>query len=94
MKYGNCVHQINRPDDHPLGPDARSLYMKITCSERVTVRDYRATPSGRSSQTGKIFNEIFRISVAQLSIQTAYDHNPDDAQFYQARRSFKLSAYK
>jgi hypothetical protein len=22
IRYGNCVHQINRPDDHPLGPDA------------------------------------------------------------------------
>jgi hypothetical protein len=32
--------------------------------------DDRATPSGRGSQIGKIFSEIFRISVVQLSIQT------------------------
>jgi hypothetical protein len=38
IKYGNCVHQINRPDDHPPSLDARSLYMEITCSERATVR--------------------------------------------------------
>jgi hypothetical protein len=38
IRYGNCVHQINRPDDHPPGPDARSLYMKITCSGCATVR--------------------------------------------------------
>jgi hypothetical protein len=36
--YGNCLHQISCPDDHPLGPDARSLYMEITCSGRATVR--------------------------------------------------------
>jgi len=30
--YGNCVHQINRPDNHSLGPDARSLNMEIACS--------------------------------------------------------------
>jgi hypothetical protein len=54
----------------------------------------RVSPSGRNSQTGKIFNEIFGISVAQLSVQTAYDHRPNGAQFYQARRSFELLAYK
>jgi hypothetical protein len=54
----------------------------------------RASPSGRSSQTGKIFSEIFGISVAKLSVRTAYDLRPDGAQFYQARRSFELSAYK
>jgi len=30
--YGNFVHLINRPDDHSLGPDARSLDMEIVCS--------------------------------------------------------------
>jgi len=30
--YGNCVHQINRSDDHSLGLDARNLNMKIACS--------------------------------------------------------------
>jgi hypothetical protein len=38
IKYGNCVHQISRPNDHPPGSDARSLYMKITCSGHGTVR--------------------------------------------------------
>jgi hypothetical protein len=38
IRYGNCVHQIDRQDAHPLGPDAQSLYMKITCSGRTTVR--------------------------------------------------------
>jgi hypothetical protein len=37
-KYGNCVQQITRPDGHPLGLDARSLYKEITCSGRATVR--------------------------------------------------------
>jgi hypothetical protein len=30
--YGNCVHQINCPDDHSLGPDAQSLNIEIACS--------------------------------------------------------------
>lgn len=38
IRYGNCVHHINRPDDHPPSPDARSLYMEIICSGRATVR--------------------------------------------------------
>jgi hypothetical protein len=56
--------------------------------------DDSASPSRCGSQIGKIFSEIFRISVAQLSVRTAYDHRPDGAQFYQARRSFELLAYK
>jgi hypothetical protein len=40
IRYGNCVHQISRPDDHPPGPDARSLYMEITCSGCETVRTW------------------------------------------------------
>jgi hypothetical protein len=51
-------------------------------------------PSGCGSQTGKIFSEILEISVAQLSVRMAYEHRPDGAQFYQARCSFELSAYK
>jgi hypothetical protein len=35
--YGNCVHQINHPDNHSLGPDARSLNMEIACSWSATV---------------------------------------------------------
>jgi hypothetical protein len=38
IRYGNCVHQIDRLDAHPLGPDVRSLYMEITCNGRATVR--------------------------------------------------------
>jgi len=36
--YGNSVHQINRLDDHSLGPDTRSLNMEIVCSWSATVR--------------------------------------------------------
>jgi hypothetical protein len=38
IRYENDVHQINRPDDQPPGPDGQSLYMEITCSGRATVR--------------------------------------------------------
>jgi len=41
IRFGNCVHQINCPDNHPLGPDARSLVMEITCSKSATVRTTR-----------------------------------------------------
>jgi hypothetical protein len=30
--YENCVHLINRPDDHFLGLNARNLDMEIACS--------------------------------------------------------------
>jgi hypothetical protein len=36
--YGNCVHQFNRLDDHPPGPDSPSLIMVIMCSQSETVR--------------------------------------------------------
>jgi len=38
IRFGNCVHQISRPDDLSPDLDARSLYMEITCSGRATVR--------------------------------------------------------
>jgi hypothetical protein len=38
IRYENCVHQISHLDDHPPGPDAQSLYMKIICSECATNR--------------------------------------------------------
>jgi len=56
--------------------------------------DDSSSLSGRDSQTGKIFNEIFGISVAQLSVWMAYVHCPDGAQLYQARLSFEPLAYK
>jgi hypothetical protein len=36
--YGNCVHQLNRPDVSLQGPDATSLTMVISCRRSVTVR--------------------------------------------------------
>jgi hypothetical protein len=88
-----------RASDQPSGqPSSLSRYAKPlyrnylqqTC-DRL---DDSAPPSGRGSQTGKIFSESFGISIVQLSVWTAYDHNLDGAQFYQARRSFELPAYK
>jgi hypothetical protein len=58
-------------------------------------------PSGRQSITvwtrlkiGKNFIKILGKPIAQLSVRTPYDHRPDDAMFYQARRSFEPLAYK
>jgi hypothetical protein len=44
IRYGNCVHQNSRPNDHPFGLDARSLHMEITCNGRATVRTIVAHP--------------------------------------------------
>jgi hypothetical protein len=99
--HGPGVHQIwkLRASDQPSGRSfprsgrAKPLYgnyLQWTCDRP----DDSATPSKCGSQTGKIFKEIFIISVVQLSVQTAYDHRSDDAQFYQARHSFELLAYK
>jgi hypothetical protein len=92
-----------RPDASQHGLDTRASDMEIECI-RSAVRMLEASvwkllaanlrPSGQGYETGKIFSEIFRISVEQLSVQTSYDHRPDGAKFYQARRSFELSAYK
>jgi hypothetical protein len=70
------------------GLDARMTDMKIACS-RSPVRTREAfirkllaedvRPSGRGSQTRKIFSEIFRISVTQLSIRTAPSFIKPDA---------------
>jgi len=53
--YGNCVHLINRLNDHSLGPDARSLDMEIACSWSATVRTKGQHPRLKS---GKNFSEI------------------------------------
>jgi hypothetical protein len=37
IRYENCVRQINRPDDHSIDLDARSLDIEITCSRSAIV---------------------------------------------------------
>jgi hypothetical protein len=41
IRYQNCVHQINRPNDHSPGLDLQSLYKEITYSRSATVRTTR-----------------------------------------------------
>jgi hypothetical protein len=73
IRYGNCVHQIYRPDEHPPGPDAQILYMEITCSGRATVRTRLIS--------GKNFSKILGQLIVQLSIRTAHYYRSDDTQF-------------
>jgi hypothetical protein len=58
IRYGNCVHQINRSDNHPpWSRQAKPLYgnyLQWMCDHL----DDRAPPSGRGSETGKNFIEI------------------------------------
>lgn len=93
-KYGNCVLKINRPDGHPLWSGrVKALYgnyLRQTCNHL----DDSASLSGHGSQTGKIFSENLRNSIAQLSVQTAHVHHPDSVRTYYSSRPFEPSAYK
>jgi hypothetical protein len=88
------VYTINRPDDHPPGPDARSLYMEITCSGRVTVWTTVHHRPDAALEQERFSAKFLEFRSHKLSVWMTYDHCPDDTQFYQARRSFELSAYK
>jgi len=84
-KFLNSNPTVRMPVYH--GSDARTIDMEIACSRstvRMTIllvqkreafiRKFLAAdmwPFGRGSQTGKIFSEIFGISVAQLSVWMA-----------------------
>jgi len=76
--YGNCVHQINRLDDHSLSLDAWSLYMEIACSWSVTVR---TTGQHRpdAAQIKKEFQRNFGKLIVQLSVRMPYVYRPDGA---------------
>jgi len=86
IRYGNCVHQINRPDYHSFGPDARSLGMEITCSGSAIVQT-TGHHIPNAAQIGIKFQRHFGKPVAQLSVRTT-------PRFYQATHSFEPTAYK
>jgi hypothetical protein len=87
-----CIRSAVRMTILPVRTREASIWKLLAADVRTS--RWCGLPSGQCSQTGKIFSEILRISVAQLLVQTANVHHPDDAQFYQARRSFELLAYK
>jgi hypothetical protein len=93
-RYGNCVLKINSPKrPSPLVRTREALYgnyLQRTCDRP----DDSASPSGRGSQTGKIFNKNLKNSVAQLSVWTAQVHRPDVVRTYHSNRPFEPSAYK
>jgi hypothetical protein len=86
IRYGNCVHQINRPDNHSLGPDVRSLGMEITCSGSTNVQMI-GQHHPNAAQIRKKILQNFGKQIAQLSVRTA-------PRFYQARCSFEPAGYK
>jgi len=55
--YGNCLHQINRLDDHSLGPDERTLDMKLRAAEVRPSRRHGNIVKTRL-KSGKNFSEI------------------------------------
>jgi hypothetical protein len=83
-----------RPDDSQHGPDARASDMEIVCI-RLTVRTPILMVRTCRASIWKLLAADVRLFGRQcLTVRTAYDHRPDDAEFYQARRSFELLAYK
>jgi hypothetical protein len=80
------VHQNSRLNDHPPGPDTRSLYMEITCSENATVRT-----TGQHCPDAALKQKRFSAKFSNFSRTVVH---PDGAQFYQAKRLVELSAYK
>jgi hypothetical protein len=101
IRYGNCVHQISRPNNRSPGTDARSLYMEITFSGRATIRTtvpHRLDAALKQERSSAKFLEFRSHSClsgrAMTTVRMGYDHHPDGAQLYQARRSFESLAYK
>jgi len=80
IRYGNCVHQISRPDNPPLGPDVQSLYMEITCSGRVTV-----WTTGHHRPDVAHFRKEFQQNSRTIDRTVVrlndHDYRPDSAQF-------------
>jgi len=70
--------QINCPDDHSFGSDARSLNMEIAYSGSTIVRTTGHHHSD-AAQIWKEFQQNFRKPIAQLSVWTSYDYRPDGA---------------
>jgi hypothetical protein len=64
IRYGNCVHQINRPD-------ARSISMEITWSGSATVRTTRHHRPDAAQNRNK-FQQNFGKPITQLSVRTSY----------------------
>jgi hypothetical protein len=73
-KYGNCVLKINRPDGHPPWFGRTNALYGNYLQRTYDRPDDSASPSGRGSQTGKIFRENLKNYVAQLSVWTASVH--------------------
>jgi hypothetical protein len=76
IRYRNCVHQINRPDNHPLGPDARSLSMKITCSGSATVwmtRHHRPDAAQNRKEFQQKFQKADRTVVRPNALRPPFE---------------------
>jgi len=94
IRYENCVHQINRLDDHPPGPDARSLYMEITCNRCANVRTigyHRADAAQKQERISAKFSDNWSHNCPSGLPLTTVRTAPS---FYQGRHSFEPSAYK
>jgi hypothetical protein len=70
--HGQDARASDQPFGRPSSWSGRTKPLYGNYLQRMYNRsDDRAPPSGRGSQTRKIFNKNFKISVAQLSVWTA-----------------------
>jgi hypothetical protein len=77
-RYGNCVHQSNRSDDHPLVQTREALVWKLL-AVKVRSSGQQGTIVRTRLKPGKNFSEIFGKPIVQLSVRTPYDYRLDDA---------------
>jgi len=87
--YGNCVHQINRPDGHSPDLDARSLYKEIACSESGTVKTRGHHRSDAAQKQERILAKFLRNRLHSCLSGRPLTTVRMEPMFYQARHSFE-----
>jgi hypothetical protein len=85
----NMEIEINRSDGHPPWSGRAKPYMEITCSGHTTVRTALPHRLDTTLKQERFSAKISKILVAQLSVQTAQVHNPDDAHIFYSSRPFE-----
>jgi hypothetical protein len=92
--YGNCVHQINRPDDHSFGFGRAKSWYGNYLQRQYDRPDDRTPPSGRGSKQGRISVKFLKSRLHSCLSGCPITTVRTAPRFYQARHSFETSAYK
>jgi hypothetical protein len=78
IRYGNCVHQINRPDDNPLVRTGEAFIRKLLAAD-MYLSERQGTTVWTRLKNRKEFREILEQLIVQLSVRTAHDYRPNNA---------------